>query len=445
VTNLEARNRLTQGSPSAVSGMAYEAIGSGLLGADGLPIENKITTGVDYYKATMAYFAHTYSRDAWVNFMFINRDSSRDLLEYINLEELQQRFSDRRARGFDSQEIENFESQQKSDGSPVFSAEFLDWLYSMKLPIVNARKDHESKLAVDTEGPWPKVTWWETVVLSDISELYFEGMIRKLGLSLKDLWAEGDRRLTEMINTLNEHPAIKLIEMATRRRISYPWHIHAVGRLALEAPGNLIGSSNIYIANKLGIPVKGTQAHEMTMVYAALYGQTDASLRASTKKFLNEWYDLLGPDFATCLTDTNGTPGFLEDFTAEDARKWTLRQDSGDPYQIGEAYLNMYRDYGIDPMTKSVLFSDNLNTDKMVQLYDYFSHQTQPAFGCGTFIGNNLGPKPPNFVMKASSANGVPTVKLGDGVGKEMGPAEEVARHRRVFSPGYLVPILERL
>ena len=43
---------------------------------------------------------------------------------------------------------------------------------------------------------------------------------------------------------------------------------------------------------------------------------------------------------------------------------------------------------------------------------------------------------PFSLVCKALSANGRPTVKLSDNPAKAMGPADEIARYKRVFGVG---------
>ena len=43
---------------------------------------------------------------------------------------------------------------------------------------------------------------------------------------------------------------------------------------------------------------------------------------------------------------------------------------------------------------------------------------------------------PFSLVCKAVSANGRPTVKLSDNPNKAMGPAEEIARYKRIFGVG---------
>ena len=49
----------------------------------------------------------------------------------------------------------------------------------------------------------------------------------------------------------------------------------------------------------------------------------------------------------------------------------------------------------------------------------------------GLVPGDGLAPF--SLVCKAVSANGQPTVKLSDNVGKAMGPKEAIDRYRRVF------------
>ena len=72
--------------------------------------------------------------------------------------------------------------------------------------------------------------------------------------------------------------------------------------------------------------------------------------------------------------------------------------------------------------------------------HQQFAGRTRIAFGWGTLLTNDFrglipddALAPFSLVCKAISANGRPTVKLSDNVGKAMGPAEEIERYRRVF------------
>lgn len=69
----------------------------------------------------------------------------------------------------------------------------------------------------------------------------------------------------------------------------------------------------------------------------------------------------------------------------------------------------------------------------MIGLYNAWSPYFNVGFGWGTNVTNDLGLAPLSLVVKAVSANGRPTVKLSDNLAKATGPAEEVARYKRVF------------
>ena len=72
-----------------------------------------------------------------------------------------------------------------------------------------------------------------------------------------------------------------------------------------------------------------------------------------------------------------------------------------------------------------------------------FAGRARVSFGWGTMLTNdfrglaeNNALAPFSLVCKAVAANGQPTVKLSDNPRKAMGPAEEIARYKRVFGVG---------
>jgi nicotinate phosphoribosyltransferase len=90
-----------------------------------------------------------------------------------------------------------------------------------------------------------------------------------------------------------------------------------------------------------------------------------------------------------------------------------------------------------------VIFSDGLDTDKIVELHRQFAGRVRTSFGWGTLLTNdfrglteNNALAPFSIVCKAVEANGRPTVKLSDNPNKAMGPEAEVARYKRVFGVG---------
>jgi len=56
-------------------------------------------------------------------------------------------------------------------------------------------------------------------------------------------------------------------------------------------------------------------------------------------------------------------------FTKDRAEVWSgVRHDSGDPFEFGEKVIDFYEGLGINPKTKTILFSDSLDVPTMVKL-----------------------------------------------------------------------------
>ena len=121
------------------------------------------------------------------------------------------------------------------------------------------------------------------------------------------------------------------------------------------------------------------------------------------------------------LTDTVTTDIFLKDFHLTYATLFSgVRHDSGDPFEWGETMLRHYESLGIDPKTKTLLFSDSLNFEKADALFKHFHERINVAFGIGTYIANDTKEKPLNIVMKTTECNGQPVAKISDTPGKGM-------------------------
>jgi len=148
---------------------------------------------------------------------------------------------------------------------------------------------------------------------------------------------------------------------------------------------------------------------------------------------MDDWYERYGKDLSIALTDTFTSEFFFSDFTKEQAELWRgLRHDSGDPIDFGEQAIKFYESQGVDPKTKTIIFSDGLDIDMIITLADHFDGRINIMFGWGTSLMNDLGVRPNNFVMKPTSVNHTDTVKLSDNVGKHTGPEEQVQRYIRL-------------
>ena len=90
-----------------------------------------------------------------------------------------------------------------------------------------------------------------------------------------------------------------------------------------------------------------------------------------------------------------------------------------------------------------MIFSDGLDVDKIRSLHTQFADKVNVSFGWGTLLTNDFRHLVPDdalapfsLVCKAVKANDRPTVKLSDNPNKAMGPADEIARYKRVFGVG---------
>ncbi|KAL4878270.1 Quinolinate phosphoribosyl transferase [Aspergillus karnatakaensis] len=247
--------------------------------------------------------------------------------------------------------------------------------------------------------------------------------------------------------------------------------------------GVLTGTSNVHFAMKYDVAPVGTVAHEWYMTIAAI---TDDYENAN-EMALKYWLGCFGEGvLGIALTDTFGTPAFLDAFrkpipsytaagtgavtttasgpsTTTDsniqseaktkapisaplsnkhpgaspktyAQVYTgVRQDSGDPTYFVKMARDFYDREGITD-TKTVVFSDSLNIDSCLE-YKVIAEEAgfKPTFGVGTFFTNdytntttNEKSKPLNIVIKISSANGRPAVKLSDNMGKNTGDKDTV-------------------
>ena len=392
--------------------------------------EALLSKGLDYYKPTMSQVEFEQHPDAEVTFTLKNR-SDRLLSEYVTPEELRERL-EQVQRGLQPEEIAYLAGLTAQDGHARFSEDYLDFIADHELPDLAIGHDERSDIAVQTTGEWPLVTFWETVVMSELNELYFKNKLAKDGLSLGDLEREGDRRLSEKIARLRARPDIKFSDFGTRRRFSYDWHKHVVERLAEECPENFVGTSNVYLAHTLGLNPIGTFAHELPMGYAALADARGEDPLVGHNRMLQDWQNRYEGDLSTALTDTFTTDFFFADFSPEQADQWAaLRHDSGDPIEFGERVINFYRNNGINPAEKTIVFSDGLDIDMIIRLKDHFGNRIQTMFGWGTTLTNDLSVKPNNFVMKATAINGTPTVKLSDAEGKHTGPTDKINLYRQ--------------
>lgn len=319
------------------------------------------------------------------------------------------------------------------------SSDYIDFLrlfqFQRRFITVSSQGD---TLLVVAKGPQVHVMGFEIYVLAIINELYFRRMAREVGEDL--VLGQARARLQEKIALLHEyerssprhlHP-FEFFDFGVRRRFSGTWHEEVATTLAREVPQYFKGSSNVFLARKLGLTPIGTMAHEYLQTFQAM----DVQLKGFQKAALESWVQEYRGDLGTALTDVVGMDAFLTDFDLYFAKLFDgLRHDSGDPVVWGEKALAHYAKLRLDAHTKRLVFSDGLDVPTALSLHSHFADRVQTGFGIGTNLTNDTGIQPLNIVMKLVRCNGQPTAKLSDAPGKTMCDDETfLAYLRQVFA-----------
>lgn len=300
-------------------------------------------------------------------------------------------------------------------GLPFFQQDYLEWLRDFRYnpQQVSVRNDN-GKLNIRLEGPWREVIMWEVPLLAVISEIVhrYRSPEASVELALETL----EHKLVEF-NQLTQDIDIsrfRLMDFGTRRRFSREVQQAIVERLQQEPW--FIGTSNYDLARRLSLTPMGTQAHEWFQAHQQISPDLATSQRVALAAWLEEYPDQLGIALTDCIT----MDAFLRDFGPEFAERYQgLRHDSGDPFEWGEKAIAHYKKLGIDPMSKVLVFSDNLDLNKAVELYRHFSSRVNLSFGIGTRLTCDIPQvKPLNIVIKLVECNGRPVAKLSDSPGK---------------------------
>lgn len=280
--------------------------------------------------------------------------------------------------------------------------------------------DGECGLSIETRGTWLNTSMYEIPTLAIVNEVYF-----RMQYDYGRLISVYREKLEEKVHWLEQeggkYSLAAFSEFGLRRRLSAEAQEMAVKRLSTAKYANsaFVGTSNVYLAMKTGTVPTGTMAHEYIM--CAGQGNHRHNPAYSNWYALNAWIKEYGVLNGIALTDTITTDCFLRDFQLTFAILFSgVRHDSGDPYEWGNKMIDHYKELGIDPMTKTLLFSDSLNFEKADALCKYFQGKTKVAFGIGTYISNDTDVEPLNIVMKTVRCNGQDVAKLSDVDGKGM-------------------------
>lgn len=378
----------------------------------------------DMYTFSMGWLVQRWP-EAVVTYRYINRDPSHRFRRGI--------------AGELRKQVERLSDLSFSDGAfaffqraiPELPRPYLQWLKGYRLdPGMVTIEEREGRLEIEVTGRWYEAIYWEIKLLASLSELAHRDPRTGAPPPLLPGWEDVIHRKAEDLSKAG----VRWVDFGTRRRYSYEAQ-DAVVRIMREYPG-FLGTSNPYLAMKYDVKPVGTYAHQLPMALQALYGPLSAD-----RMTMQHWVEAFRGNLGIALSDTLSTESFLREFDSLYASIFRgVRQDSGDPIAIGERLVRHYEDLGIDPLTKTVVFSDQLDTELAVKLHRHFEGRVQTMMGIGTFLTGDramTGVKPLNNVIKLTAADfgegKREVVKLSDDPAKHSGDPVLVAAVRTLI------------
>ena len=406
----------------------------------------------DFYKLLMLQFIWKNFAGTRVTSEVTNRTVRVRLAERVGAQALREQMEHVRSLRFRRSELVWLAGNTFYGTRWIFEPAFLDWLEHDFALSDYELSEAEGQLVLRFSGLWSAVTMWEVYALAIVSELKTRAALAELTeLELDVLYARAKTRLWDKIEKLKAVPGLRVSDFGTRRRHSFLWQEYCVQAMRVSLNQGVssgqaecfTGTSNTALAYKLNLEAIGTNAHELPMAVAAMASQgSDEELRESQYEVLRLWQQSYGGALLVMLPDTFGTTQFLAgapDFVAD----WTgIRVDSKEPFAGGDEYIAWLESRGKDARQKRYIASDGLDVDDIVRLQAYFAGRIRFSAGWGTLLTNDFRGchprgedtlEPLSLVCKLTSADGVACVKLSDNARKAVGPAELVARYRRVF------------
>lgn len=370
----------------------------------------------DLYKFTMQQAVHALYPRAEAQYAFINRGKTGFPANFQG--ELQKRI-DAMAELRITQDELDYLSETCYFLTPVY----LDFLKHFRFTPDSVKVNQSGgKLSLTLGGPWYRIILWEVPLLAMVSELYYSLM--KLPTITR---TEAKKHNQEKGKYLRDG-GVDFAEFGTRRRFSFANQKNVISDILAVQDNTMIGTSNVHLARESDIKPIGTHAHEWFMFHAAEHGYIQANMAA-----IKAWSTVFQGHLGIALTDTYTTDLFLHSFDAVMARLFDgVRQDSGDPFLFIDKLVSHYQKLKINPLTKTIVFSDGLDCHRALKIKEYCRNRINASFGIGTHLSNDLGPESLNIVIKLSHCRGhsktpwMPMVKLSDNPKKHTGQADEI-------------------
>lgn len=308
---------------------------------------------------------------------------------------------------------------------PFIPMYYWEWLRSFRFEYdkMNIYLDEDNVLCIEVTDKNYKASLYEIPHLFTVPEVNNDSKPIDWDLTMS--------KLKDKVDLANEN-GVLFSEFGTRRRFSYEVQDKVCAYLKEHAK-TCVGTSNVHFAMKYNMRPCGTHPHEWFMFHGAQFGYKNANYMA-----LENWVNVYDGDLGTALTDTYTTDVFFRNFSMKQAKLFDgIRQDSGDEYKFIEKAIKFYKSKGIDPTTKTIIFSNALDFPKAVEIKKYCECKIRSAFGIGTnltcdvyapdgskYNAENIVEKMSKCRMNANQPWFI-TIKISDDLGKHMGDNKE--------------------
>lgn len=369
----------------------------------------------DLYKFTTSYAYIKLFPYAVGTFSFKDRDETEYSDEFLKA--LKEEFNDFKNVGLSAEELEYM-----SQNCRFMPRVYWEWLSSFRFnpEKIEVWLDENRHLHIEVTDYLYKVTLYEVPILAIVSEIKNKFLNQTIEKS------KVIERLKGKVDLSNKN-VLPFSEFGTRRRFSFEVHEMVVDYLKSNSK-YCTGTSNCYLAMKYNMRPMGTHPHEWFMFHGAQFGYKHANYMA-----LENWVNVYDGDLGTALSDTYTSESFLTNFSRKQAKLFDgVRCDSGNEIEFVDKLIDRYKELGIDPATKTIIFSNALDFEKALSLYKYCEGRIRCSFGVGTNLTNDTGYQPSNIVMKLSKCKmnnnqeWRECIKLSDDMGKHMGSITEV-------------------
>lgn len=302
--------------------------------------------------------------------------------------------------------------------------------YTFNPAEVKINQDAEGHLNIRIKGKWFSTIMWEMPILSTISELVhiLNGDKERYNLEVEQ------KKAADKTRKFLENGII-LGDMGTRRRFSFDHQAMVIRTMAevyrsQKWPGVFTGTSNVWLAKELNLKALGTMSHQLISFEEIVSGVFECNYHVMQK-----FSDVFDGDNGTYLYDCFGDDVFFKNLSKRMALMYTgLRVDSGIEEEQTEKIIEKYKQLGIDPSTKQVVFSNGLNIDRCIEIHQFCQGRIKDSYGVGTTLTCDVeNARPSNIVVKLTKGRITENrewhdcIKLSCDKGKTLGNPEKCA------------------